>query len=81
MMERQTRTRPHTLLVVVVILTPSPFAHGGEEAQFNSAFLRMGAHKGPTTLLDTRQFRTGNPLVAGTYPSDIYINEQLVGHG
>lgn len=80
-MERQTRTRPHTLLVVVVILTPSPFAHGGEEAQFNSAFLRMGAHKGPTTLLDTRQFRTGNPLVAGTYPSDIYINEQLVGHG
>lgn len=64
----------------VAILTLSPLAYAGQEAQFNGAFLRLGSQRSGNNLPDTRQFRTGNPLLAGSYPSDIYINEQLVGH-
>lgn len=70
----------HSSLLLFLLVLPS-ISHAGQQAQFNSQFLRLGSKKAPGAELDTRRFRTGNPLTAGQYPSDIYINEQLVGHG
>ena len=64
--------RPSSLLLFLLVL-PS-ISHAGQQAQFNSQFLRLGSKKAPGAELDTRRFRTGNPLTAGQYPSDIYIN-------
>lgn len=44
-----------------------------KEVQFNQALLFPGL-----ATSDLTRYATGNPIYAGDYPSDIYINDSLV---
>lgn len=76
-------TRSILSQLLLLCLFPCIFpgqTQAGERANFNGQFLRLGSKSTTSAELDTQQFSNGNPLTAGEYPSDIYINEQLVAH-
>ncbi|MEE3608877.1 fimbria/pilus outer membrane usher protein [Avibacterium paragallinarum] len=47
-----------------------------EYAEFNAAFLRGNSVK---EIIDVRRFSYGNPIPAGEYLSDIYLNDKFIG--
>lgn len=65
-------SRPSPLLVMLIALTMS--CEAAEEVTFNAGFLNPNLE-----AIDVSQFNKGNPLYAGSYLSDIYINQNLSG--
>src|SRR5574344_1584575 len=64
--------RPAPLLIALIAWTMS--CEAAEEVTFNAGFLNPNLE-----AIDVSQFNKGNPLYAGSYLSDIYINQNLSG--